>query len=82
MMMHTAIAHIGMALGMQKMKISLAFATLVLTLFTPLLFAADYSNHPEAKKFIDKMVSDHNFDRAYIQRCAQAIYPRSDCSSR
>ncbi|MEE8057739.1 MAG: lytic murein transglycosylase B [Pseudomonadales bacterium] len=27
-----------------------------------------YGNHPEAKRFVDKMVVEHGFDRGYVQR--------------
>ena len=48
--------------------ISSAVATLLaIFLSSPLSADDNYSNHPEAKKFVDKMVTEHGFDRAYVQ---------------
>ena len=40
---------------------------LMSSLFTSIAAAADYSDHPKAKAFVDKMVTEHNFERAYVQ---------------
>ena len=48
------------------LKISLTMALLLA--ICPLAMAADsYGDHPKAKLFIDKMVSEHGFERAYLQ---------------
>jgi membrane-bound lytic murein transglycosylase B len=46
-------------------KLSTSFLSCLLLLSASSLFA-DYSKHPKAQPFIDKMVSEHGFERGYI----------------
>lgn len=43
-------------------------ALLVVCFSAPFVLASDYSNHPQAKAFVDKMVTEHGFKRAYVQQ--------------
>ena len=41
----------------------------LIMIFSPLVMAEDahYGDHPSAKLFIEKMVTDHGFKRSYVQ---------------
>jgi len=46
--------------------ISAPILLLTLLVFSGGAHAGDYSNHPQAQAFVDRMVSTHNFDRALL----------------
>ena len=41
---------------------------LMFSVFASICWAADYSDHPKARAFADKMVTEHGFERAYVQQ--------------
>nr|WP_240554789.1 lytic murein transglycosylase B [Oceanicoccus sagamiensis] len=43
-------------------------AYLVACLSASFTLASDYRDHPQAKAFVDKMVTEHGFERAYVQQ--------------
>ncbi len=49
-------------------KIAAMIAMLMSSVFASIAFSADYSDSPEAKAFVDKMVTKHGFDRDYVQK--------------
>ncbi len=55
---------------MLKQSIHLFTRVAVAMLFSSLSVVADdsYGGHPEAGRFVDKMVEEHGFDRDYVQR--------------
>jgi len=49
-------------------RLSIVLVVFALTVFARLGMAGDYSQREEAKVFIDELVSEHQFDRAQLQK--------------
>lgn len=55
-----------MKLNLMNLRLMASIATTLFVLLLPLSSSASYLEHPDAKVFADRMVSEHGFDRAYI----------------
>ncbi|MFA7553709.1 MAG: lytic murein transglycosylase B [Spongiibacteraceae bacterium] len=52
----------------KKLRAVVMLSVGVLFLPQPALAEENYSDHAQAKAFVEKMVSEHNFDRGYVQQ--------------
>lgn len=48
-------------------NVATVIVALMSSLVTSIAAATDYSDHPQAKAFVDKMVTEHKFERTYVQ---------------
>ena len=55
-----------MKLHLMNLRQMVSIATALFVLLMPLSSSANYLQHPNAKDFAGRMVSEHGFDRAYI----------------
>lgn len=51
----------------QQSKLKFAVTGLIVSLAAPVLATDNYSDHPKAGQFVEKMVTEHGFDRSYVQ---------------
>ena len=70
--MNSTLMKLDLKVSLMNLRLITSAVLVLSTLLLPLSGSADYLPHPDAKVFVDRMVSEHGFERAEVESLLKA----------